>query len=213
MKNLLTFRPWAILLFVSLILPSCMKEEGLELQPHDDNKMMSIMHAMMDEMHKMSMTDDPDVAFAKMMIMHHQGAINMANEELNSGDDATIKGIATKIKADQQKEIQDLQAFITSYQPDQPTSSKFNMELMDSMEKSSRQSDLQIITGDTDHDFSQLMIVHHQSAIENAYAVLEHGTSPTIKTMAHMMIDAQVSEIKQLQEWLLANKPEGMSGH
>jgi len=213
MKNILTFRPWAVLLFVSLSLASCKKEEGLEVQPHDDNKMMSIMHAMMDEMHKMSMTDDPDVAFAKMMIMHHQGAINMANEELNSGDDATIKGIATKIKADQQKEIQDLQAFINSYQPDQPTSSKFNMELMDSMEKAGRQSDLQIITGDIDHDFSQLMIVHHQSAIENAYAVLEHGTSPTIKTMAHMMIDAQVSEIKQLQEWLLANKPKGMSGH
>lgn len=190
-----------------LILSACdQDEDGFETQPHDDNKMMTIMHAMMTEMEGMSMTEDPDVTFAKMMVMHHQGAINMSNEELSSGDDATIKAIATKVIADQQKEIQDLQAFITSYQPDQPANNMFNMELMDSMEKSGKQSDLQVLTGDTDQDFAQLMIVHHQSAIENARAVQEHGTSAEIKEMAHMMIDAQMAEIQELQDWLLANK-------
>ncbi|WP_192825341.1 DUF305 domain-containing protein [Rufibacter sp. LB8] len=130
----------------------------------------------------------------------------MANEELSSGDDAAIKAIATKVKTDQQKEIQELQAFISSYQPDQATSNMFNMELMESMEKSGRQSDLQVLTGDTDQDFAQLMIVHHQSAIENARAVQEHGTSTMIKEMAHRMINAQMAEIEELQEWLLANK-------
>jgi len=191
---------------VLLSLSACDEEdEGLKIQPHDENKMMSIMHAMMDKMHTMQMNEDPDFVFAKMMIMHHQGAINMSDEVLKSGDDATIKAIATKIKTDQQKEIQDLQSFINSYQPDQSPDSKFNMELMDSMEKSDRQSDLQVITGDTDHDFAQLMIVHHQSAIENARAVQEHGTSTLIKNMAHMMVDAQMMEIKELQTWLLAN--------
>ncbi|WP_197464099.1 DUF305 domain-containing protein [Rufibacter sp. DG15C] len=168
--------------------------------------MMGIMHDMMDDMEMMQMNGDPDVVFAQMMIMHHQGAIDMANEELSSGDDAAIKALATKIKEDQQQEIQELQAFIGSYQPDQATSGMFNMELMGSMEKSARQSDLQVLTGDTDQDFAQLMIVHHQSAIENARAVQEHGTSALIKEMAHRMIDAQMAEIEELQEWLLANK-------
>ncbi|GAA4310311.1 DUF305 domain-containing protein [Nibribacter koreensis] len=204
----------ATFMVAGLLLTSCTEEdEGLKLQPHDESKMMAIMHTMMDGMHSMSMAEDPDVVFAKMMVMHHQGAINMANEELMSGDDPAIKAIATKIKADQQQEIADLQAFVTSYRPDQPASSKFNMELMNSMDKSSRQSDLQIINGDTDHDFAQLMIVHHQSAIENAYAVLEHGTSPMIKEMAHMMIDAQMAEIKEFQEWILKNQGSGMQGH
>ncbi|MFB9864904.1 DUF305 domain-containing protein [Rufibacter immobilis] len=208
MKSLLPFRPWAIFLFASLFLISCNDDddEGLQVQPHDQSVMMGIMHDMMDEMEGMPMNEDPDIVFAKMMMMHHQGAIEMANEELGSGDATEIKALATKIKADQQAEIQELQMFVDSYQPDQASSSMFNMELMESMEKAGKQSDLQVLTGDTDQDFAQLMIVHHQSAIENARSVMEHGTSPEIKEMAHMMINAQMAEILELQDWLLANK-------
>ncbi|WP_192823876.1 DUF305 domain-containing protein [Rufibacter sp. LB8] len=207
MKNLLSFRLGLVLLSASLLLTSCDDEDdGLAIQPHDQNAMMSIMHSMMDKMEAMSMNEDPDIAFARMMIMHHQGAIDMSNEELNTGDDATIRAMAQKIKEEQQKEIAELQAFITSYQPDQPADNTFNMELMSSMEKSGKQSDLQVLTGDTDQDFAQLMSVHHQSAIENSRSVMEHGTSAEIKEMAHMMINAQMAEIQELQEWLLANK-------
>lgn len=191
-----------------LFLAGCGDDEdgGLKTQAHDQNKMMAIMHDMMDQMEATPMTGDPDVVFARMMIVHHQGAIAMAEEELSTGDDATIKAMATKIKTDQQKEIADLQAFINSYQPNQTNDAKFHMELMDSMEKAGKQSDLQVITGNTDHDFAQLMIVHHQSALENARSVQEHGNSPVINEMAHMMIDAQMAEIRELQDWLLANK-------
>ncbi|RNI31815.1 DUF305 domain-containing protein [Rufibacter immobilis] len=207
MKKLLSFRLGAVLLSASLLLASCDDEdEGLLIQPHDQNKMMAIMHGMMDEMEAMTMNEDPDITFARMMIMHHQGAIDMSNEELSTGDDATTKAMAQKIKDEQQKEIAELQAFISSYQPDQPADNAFNMELMNSMEKSGKQSDLEVLTGDTDQDFSHLMIVHHQSAIENSRSVMEHGTSAEIKEMAHMMINAQMAEIKELQEWLLANK-------
>lgn len=207
MRKILNLRLWVVLLGASMFFASCSDNEmeGLKIQPHDENRMMSIMHDMMDEMMMMQMNEDPDVTFARMMIMHHQGAIVMSNEELSSGDDATMKAMATKIKNAQQQEIQVLQAFISTYQPDQPADSKFNMELMESMEKSGRQSDLQIINGDTDHDFAQLMIVHHQSAIENARSVQEHGTSTMIENMAHEIIDDQMAEIKELQQWLLAH--------
>lgn len=207
MRKILNLRLWVVLLGASMFFASCSDNEmeGLKIQPHDENRMMSIMHDMMDEMMMMQMNEDPDVTFARMMIMHHQGAIVMSNEELSSGDDATMKAMATKIKNAQQQEIQVLQAFISTYQPDQPADSKFNMELMESMEKSGRQSDLQIINGDTNHDFAQLMIVHHQSAIENARSVQEHGTSTMIKNMAHEIIDDQMAEIKELQQWLLAH--------
>jgi uncharacterized protein (DUF305 family) len=190
-----------------LLMAGCDEEdEGLKTQPHDQNKMMQIMHAMMDQMEEVAMTGDPDVVFASLMIVHHQGAITMSNEELQSGDDATLKVMAQKIITDQQKEIQELQAFLTTYQPDQGNDDEFHMEMMASMEKSGQAADLRVLTGDTDHDFAELMIVHHQSAIENARSVMEHGTSPEIKEMAHMMINKQMEEIKQLQEWLLAHK-------
>ena len=98
MKNFFIIRPWAMLLIVSLILASCEQEDGLETQPHDQNKMMSIMHDMMAQMEAMPMNSEPDIDFAKMMVMHHQGAINMANEEIANGKDTEMIAIAQKIK-------------------------------------------------------------------------------------------------------------------
>ncbi|RNI24068.1 DUF305 domain-containing protein [Rufibacter latericius] len=198
---------WLGLLFIAFLLGSCeQEEEGLELQPHDQNKMMGIMHDMMAEMETMPMNSDPDVDFAKMMVMHHQGAINMASEEMTSGQDAEMKAIAQKIKGEQEKEIQEFNAFLSTYRPDQPMNMDFHREVMESMEKMGRDSDLRVITGDTDQDFAQLMIPHHQAAMENARSVMEHGNSPVIRGMAQKIIDSQRMDIKELQEWLLAHK-------
>ena len=72
------------------------------------------------------------------------------------------------------------------------------------MEKSSKESDLQVINGNTDHDFATLMIPHHQSAIENSRLVLLHGHEESMKQMAIKIIDEQEKEISELQDWLLA---------
>ncbi len=130
----------------------------------------------------------------------------MADEEIANGKDAEMKAIAQKIKAEQEKEIREFNAFLSSYQPDQPMNMVFHMEMMASMEKMGRESDLRVLTGDTDQDFAQLMIPHHQAALENAKSVLEHGNSPVIQTMAQKIIASQMMDIKELQEWLLANK-------
>ncbi len=80
-------------LFAALLafgaLTSCKKDDstpaGLQVQAHDQSALMTIMHNMMKEMGMMTPTNDPDNDFAMMMKMHHQGAVNMANEELNNG--------------------------------------------------------------------------------------------------------------------------------
>jgi uncharacterized protein (DUF305 family) len=188
------------------LMAGCDKEDVIITQPHDKNKMMAIMHEMDRMMEEVSMINDPDVVFANMMMVHHQGAINMANEELAHGDDAELRAIAQKIITDQQKEIQEFKDFLSAYEPDQPVDHEFHEEMMASMEKARQAADLRVLTGDTDHDFAELMIVHHQAAIEDSRSVMEHGTSLEIKEMAHEMINAQMTEILELQQWLLAHK-------
>jgi uncharacterized protein (DUF305 family) len=66
--------------------------------------------AYMDAMAKMQSSmpppsGDPDVDFAKMMIPHHQGAIDMAKTELQYGKDPILKKMAQKIIKDQEKEV------------------------------------------------------------------------------------------------------------
>ncbi|MEJ7829741.1 MAG: DUF305 domain-containing protein [Segetibacter sp.] len=175
------------------------------LQPHDANRMMDTMHAMMNRMEAMTMTNDPEIDFAKMMMMHHQGAINMANVEIQAGKNDSLKRTAQKIIKEQQMEIQQFQTILSSITVDN-MDMEFMMEQMDGMKKMGKAADVQLITGDIDNDFATLMIGHHQAAIDNASAYLHHGNNAQLKTMAEKIVMTQVMEIKELSNWLIANK-------
>jgi len=62
---------------------------------------VSRMHAEMD----VPFSGDADRDFARMMIPHHQGAIDMAIAELRYGKDKRLKRLAQEIIVDQQQEI------------------------------------------------------------------------------------------------------------
>lgn len=190
---------------LALFLISCSKNEGLKLQAHDSNRMMDTMHVMMGKMDTMKMTNDPDIDFAAMMRMHHQGAISMANLELQQGKNDSLKHIAQTIIDEQQKEIQDLTNILAGLIVDN-SDPEFTMEQKANMEKAGKTADTQLITGDIDNDFSTLMIVHHQSATDNASAYLHHGSNPDLLNMAKNMVKSQTMEIDELAAWLIANK-------
>lgn len=182
-------------------------EDGLKTQNHDDNEMMAIMHDMSAEMGAMQMTGDADHDFATMMVMHHQGAIDMANKELEKGDVEALRTMAQQIIDKQQAEQNELNSFLESDTPESSaTGQEFDAEIMTFMDKADGNADLQVLTGDVDHDFAILMTVHHQSAIDVAQSLLHHGHHDDMKAMAGMMVEDQTAEIQQLQDWLLQNK-------
>jgi uncharacterized protein (DUF305 family) len=58
------------------------------------------------------MAEDIDVAFVCGMIPHHQSAINMAQAELQHGDDDFAKGVAKQVIDSQQREIDEMLAWL-----------------------------------------------------------------------------------------------------
>lgn len=180
-------------------------DSGLKLQDHDRNRMMDSMHAMMSRMEALPKTNDPEIDFPKMMILHHQGAINMGKVQIAEGKNDSLKRFAQKMIRAQEMEIQELTA-ILSKQTVNNSVPKFTMEQMDHMMKMDQMADVQLITGDIDNDFATLMILHHNSAIENSEAYLMYGHDEELIKMALKMIDDQKKEIKELSDWLKANK-------
>src|ERR1700758_5598302 len=65
------------------------------------NDAVARMHAAMN----VPFSGDADRDFARMMIPHHQGAIDMALAELRYGKDERLKRLAQEIIVDQQQEI------------------------------------------------------------------------------------------------------------
>jgi len=199
----------ALIFLTSLVITSCKDDpDGLMVQNHDQNEFMAIMHSMNSQMDAMQMTGDADHDFASMMVIHHQGAIDMANKELEKGDDATIKGMAQQIIDKQTAEKAELTLWLKNHTPEANAEGQaFDAEMMKTMEKMKNWKDVQVLTGDADIDFSELMIVHHQAAIDNAGSLLHHGNDPDIKEKATMMIDDQNKEITDLAGWLKTNGP------
>lgn len=206
MKN---WRLMLVLPVMCLAVFSCDdSDEGIKVQDHDKNEFMTIMHEMNAEMDAMEMTGDADHDFASMMVMHHQGAINMANKELEKGNDATIKAMAQQIVTKQTAEITELNAWLADHTPvPNAEGAAYDEEMMKGMEKMKNWKDTQVLTGDADSDFAQLIIIHHQAAADDANGILHHGHHEEIKEMAKMMIEDQTKEITDLTAWLKTNGP------
>jgi uncharacterized protein (DUF305 family) len=73
--------------------------------PEGFRKMMDDAAAAMHSAMHVAYTGDADRDFARMMIPHHQGAIDMALAELRYGKDERLKRLAQEIVVAQKQEI------------------------------------------------------------------------------------------------------------
>ena len=69
------------------------------------------------------------------------------------------------------------------------------------------------MTGDFDLDFANMMIPHHQSAVDMAQEYLPKAKDEKIKTMAQNIIAAQKKEIDELKTMIANHKPSDAKAH
>jgi len=74
--------------------------------------------------------------------------------------------------------------------------------MMDDMDAMMQRTKALKMTGDFDVDFANMMIEHHQGAIDMSKVELEAGTDAEMKTMAQQIITAQQAEIATLRTFV-----------
>jgi uncharacterized protein (DUF305 family) len=69
-------------------------------------ELMSSMEKMHAAMNSVGPSGNRDADFVKLMLPHHEGAVDMAKAELTYGKDAQMRRLAQEIVTDQESEIQ-----------------------------------------------------------------------------------------------------------
>lgn len=96
-------------------------DHGAPEAAHDSHGMTSAGGEMMRAMQQMQgamaapMSGDFDVDFARMMIPHHQGAIDMARSQLEHGKDPKLRQMAQEIIGAQEREIATLKEWLAQH--------------------------------------------------------------------------------------------------
>jgi uncharacterized protein (DUF305 family) len=148
--------------------------------------------------------NDADVEFLQGMIPHHEQAIEMAEVALDPsvGASAEVVDIATRIKAAQDPEIEQMTAWLTAWgQPLQmDTSGGHDMSSMEGTMTAEEMDMLGAATGaEFDAMWTEMMIRHHQGAISMAQDVKANGANPDVLQLADQIIAAQQAEVTELQ--------------
>ena len=163
---------------------------------------LAMMNKMGDEMSKAGNLADADTAFAKGMIPHHIGAVEMAKVQLEFGKDETMRKLAQAIIDGQQSEIDLMNAWLagkdtTTQNPQAPHAKAY------AAGKAHHEAMMAAINEpNPDVAFAKAMIPHHQGAVEMAKVQLQFGKDEKMKKLAQDIIKAQEPEIKLMQDWL-----------
>jgi uncharacterized protein (DUF305 family) len=85
---------------------------SVSIQESKWSELAGSMHVMHAAMASVQSTGDNDVDFVRLMLPHHQAAIDMAKTQLAYGQDSQMRRLAQEIITDQQSEIELMQLWL-----------------------------------------------------------------------------------------------------
>jgi uncharacterized protein (DUF305 family) len=152
--------------------------------------------------------NDADVQFAEMMIPHHEQAVEMVALAPSRASDARIKQLARQMEVAQQPELMMLTGFLTAWHKPVPSSGAHHMAGTASMPGIMSDEDmakLEAATGASfDRMFAEMMIAHHNGAIQMAQQELAEGENADARALADAIQQDQATEVAMLQDFLAA---------
>jgi uncharacterized protein (DUF305 family) len=134
-----------------------------------------------------------DVVFLQNMITHHIQALAMSQMARNQASSSQVKDLAGRIETEQSPQIQQMSGLLTEWRVPAPsTAGAMGRAGMPGMVNG---------TG-FDRMFLQMMIVHHQGAVDMSQTELAQGSNSITRNLAQQIISAQQAEISEMQALL-----------
>ncbi len=204
------------------VLAACSKAPSTQTQtpkitaatPASSKQDMAKSHNMAGMDHSMSMDLGPadadyDLRFIDGMSVHHQGAVNMAQDVLKQSKRPEMKKIANEMIVAQKREISQMKEWRKTWYPkadNTPMAYHAPMGHMMAMTPEQTQSmmmtmDLGAADDQFDLRFLNAMIPHHEGALVMAEDALKKSKRPEMKKLSEEILVSQKKEIEQMKEW------------
>jgi uncharacterized protein (DUF305 family) len=156
----------------------------------------STLHEMPDHSaHAMGEDGPYDARFIDSMLIHHRGAVEMAQEALEKAERTELKIMAQGIIDAQNVEIEQMRKWREEWYPGEGISAGIGMDM-----------GAMVVPDNADLPYdvrwSEAMIEHHLGAVEMAKDALEKSSREEIKQLARIIIQTQEAEIAQMRVWI-----------
>jgi uncharacterized protein (DUF305 family) len=156
-----------------------------------------------------SVHNTADVAFAQLMVPHHHQAITMAELVPTRTASPKVRDLATQIKNDQGPEIETMTSWLQAWDAPPPKNDPGESSGMGGMDRAamvgmmSKQQMSQLVSSSGpafDRLFLQMMIGHHQGALQMATTELATGRNPDAKNLATAIQHSQTAQIAAMRK-------------
>lgn len=140
--------------------------------------------------------NEADVTFAQQMIVHHEGAIEMAQLADGRAQDPRVLDLAGRIEAAQAPEIETMTGWLKDW--GQPMSA----EETGSMDMGGMKMDVSGLKASSGVEFDRLwlemMTEHHSSAVDMAETEIADGQNADAVELARQIVESQSAEIEEM---------------
>ena len=148
-----------------------------------------------------------DVTFTAEMRLHDEHAMQLSDKLLaKQGIDPAVTSFATRIKATQGPEIDQMNIWLANWRQDPNLQARGSTAGADPDDEAARQTDIDALDHANGADASKLflttMIKYHQGALVIARRELEEGQDGDVKQTARTIITLQRAQIIEMN-WLL----------
>lgn len=166
-----------------------------------DHPLMQIVIGIGQKLDAMEKPEDFDLCFSSLMIIHHEGTIELAQYAIKTAGSELLKESARKMIVRHSGELKELKE-ITNHHKEGIITSEVHEELLQVIRKSKSRLTDDNLTGNQDIDYAELMIEHLQNGIDLATQEVLNGHHVNLKLMARDMISEMQDEQKILKSWL-----------
>lgn len=166
-----------------------------------------------DQMQAMGSFDEDrpfDLQFIDQMIMHHEGAIMSSGHMISDSKRPELRKLSENIQKSQSEQVEQMQAWRKQWYPDaertfgmmDPT--RMHEMKGDGMMERMMGGSMREMMGDdtTDEMFLEMMIPHHQLAVDMSEKALTEAEHPELKALAQKIRDEQSAEIELMKGYL-----------